>query len=62
VLFWLVEGMAMARMLEFLVPSSFIVGVTACLYLPWLRAGERRLSELHAAILRRLKDLKGNRL
>jgi hypothetical protein len=61
-LFWIMEGMAMARTLEFLVPSSIIAAVTACLYLPWLRAGERRLGEQHAAILQRLKDLKGRLL
>lgn len=58
VLFWCVEGMAVVRMTEFLIPSSLIAATTAMLYLPWLRNGERRLDEQRAAILQRLKDLK----
>jgi hypothetical protein len=56
--FWLVEWMALAKLLQYLVPSSIICAVTACLYLPWLRSAERRLGEQRAAILQRLKDLK----
>jgi hypothetical protein len=62
VLFWMAEGLAILRITEFLIPSSIIAATAALLYLPWLRRGERRLDEQRAAILRHLKDLKGNLL
>jgi hypothetical protein len=60
VLFWMVEGLELANLLDWLIPSTLLVAAATWLYLPWLASRERAIRGQRSAALQGLKAFKSH--